>query len=325
MQRIAASLTALALVACAGPYSADGYCEKSAQTYCKFMYKCCTPSERISQFGLLILLGGAHTNYDECKDKATKLMCATLSPYGESVQAGRGTWDEAKAQECMQIVEKAADACDAQQYYEGTEGKDCELNGDIFKGSVQDGGECYFDAECSGEGKSCITRTSDDPDTELRTAEGTCRGLPADGEPCTETNECASNLYCDSSDVCRALKQNGSLCDYADECQSGRCGYNTTSSEYECMARIADGQACYSSSDCESGNCDDGTDVCAAKRANGTSCSADSECVSGNCDTTCQPAATDTGAQVTYDLCDGNDIDAPLMTLAVEPQPLSAP
>ena len=104
-------------------------------------------------------------------------------------------------------------------------------------------------------------------------------------------HKCAQGLYCDGS-VCQIQKADGSDCDDYTECLSENCVY--ASEGYTCQSLLANGAACDYDSDCQSYNCVN--DVC-------------------------QSEGSDQGS-TEYDLCDGNDVDPPLMSFAVDDQPL---
>lgn len=127
----------------------------------------------------------------------------------------------------------------------------------IFHGSVAEGGECdgrFGTSECAqglvcfdtcqepcaqggatnlGEGEVCVDASGSrgqcappltcDPDS------GRCRALPADGEPCLQS-QCAEGHYCDprpAEPTCRTHVPVGQACTLATECASLSCEGST--------------------------------------------------------------------------------------------------
>jgi hypothetical protein len=142
----------LMLSAC--PYSAQNYPDTVAQAHCGFLYQCCNATERVLLFGSNQV---DHSNEAECVEEYGKAFRHLYGPYTEAAKQGRATWDEEKAQACIEDIEKASNECDANLYFEPVSDSDrCDL-AEVAAGNVDDGDSCYNDFECASDGSGCLT------------------------------------------------------------------------------------------------------------------------------------------------------------------------
>ncbi|MCC7539081.1 MAG: hypothetical protein IT379_22855, partial [Deltaproteobacteria bacterium] len=116
----------------------------------------------------------------------------------------------------------------------------------------------YVCAPIPGEGAACATGAGGMSvcAAGLGCDYGTCRALPAAGQPCNPEGRCAAGLRCawdpfsGRSLGCQALSPVGGTCGISSDCESGNyCDLSTS----RCAARTGMGQSCWAASDCDAG------------------------------------------------------------------------
>lgn len=223
----------------------------------------------------------------------------------ESIDAGRMEYDARAASDCFRAL-RAIDCAEIGDFFSEEGGPAaCQV---IFRGLVEEDGDCYRDEECQ-QGTWC--------DASVENCPGVCRAYLAMGEDCQGAGECdPDEADCDwEQGVCMALAGEGESCERIDCAESLVCDWDTDT----CIRPGLEGDACSRDVECKGLRfCLDGT--CAGPAAQGQACSAgeDYESLGFACQTglycdvdliaeeregTCQPKKT-AGAQcVTYLEC----------------------
>lgn len=112
---------------------------------------------------------------------------------------------------------------------------------------------------------------------------GICRGRPGIGGPCEPTipNVCGTEAFCNSeSGTCEKLLADGESCSDSEQCQSRRC-------QGTCQPRIGLGKACDPEEGalaCSEGYCDEKELVCKALLKEQEACSSSIQCEWGRCE-----------------------------------------
>lgn len=154
----------------------------------------------------------------------------------------------------------------------------CKPISEVFSGS--DGGACDFaktqlcgaglscavtKIDASGAAFACVKKSSSkaacsyaipsacpageycdgvDLNAQPPKIDGTCKALPAAGEPCNEASggeSCGLGLYCDGAKTCKAPAKNGASCTEARGCLSDRCVGGTCVAADACNEKLARG------------------------------------------------------------------------------------
>jgi hypothetical protein len=124
---------------------------------------------------------------------------------------------------------------------------------------------------------------------------GVCTPPAGLGQVCNDIG-CKDGLSCTSNGamfICITPRADGEMCSQPEDCTSAYCDYAASL----CAPKKANGETCSSSNDaCLDGYCDTGIGVCTALKADGEPCSNFSECQSHGCDTQCLPPLVCNGA-----------------------------
>jgi hypothetical protein len=257
------------------PTGLDGFVESQIRAQCHFQFACCTPVERFTSFrdeGTCIeesLEEGSTSNLLADRAKAV-------------VAAGKGTFNQARADECLKAGLDALNACDAQTVIGGV-APDAKCDGErargFVEGNVEDGDDCDDDIECADFG--FCDRVTDAEENTVTTA-GKCVAAKAEGETCVDDGEffaCFPGTACTPNDD----------------------GSESTCEEPELLD---DGDDCVDDSQCESGFCvQDETGTCATSEL---PCDEDSDCDEENfefCDIVFTGECGDNDLEV--EICDG--------------------
>jgi hypothetical protein len=124
------SLACLALVALTASCSSGGGADviafptSMATSICHFYYHCCTPVDRqqvSDEFGSEFTQTASTLGFDDeesCKQKLSPLIQTYAQPYQEEVQRNRFTYDETKAQHCLDLLNGAGDKCDPAPFFD---------------------------------------------------------------------------------------------------------------------------------------------------------------------------------------------------------------
>jgi len=251
-----------------------------------------------------------YRDLDHCRSASDCLGEALTK---QSLEAGRISFDPAKAYQChrriaedpcslplmlgVPTLEGALDACDALAPEQGI-GDPCET-------SLECQGElvCVTDLQCPGtcqpyaqEGEPCgeglapCAPTPAPPDCgeiciitdTLSCRDGVCK-MPGElGEPCADSNDCASDTFCDTTNlVCTSYPARGEAC--STRCAPGSRCDTPLDEGAVCVELSAAGGPCMTPLDCEDGlNClgfPDG--ICQPFGAPGADCDFETDCQSG--------------------------------------------
>lgn len=297
---------AVSLPACKGAYAPPNAPDTMVQAQCRFYYRCCNATERES---VADFYSAPHSSEKECNEELGKLFRAYFAPYVEAVKEGRADWDKSAAKDCGQPFEEAAKSCDAKVFLDPYSDDTCDPDSWLI-GQVGNGEDCFLSEECADVEASCVPKVSTNPDVQLVTEAGTCKGPGEVGECCGPGcpdgfRRCRTTLYCDYvAEKCTARKSSGDACDVgAQECQEGLfCDWNTAT----CQALRPVGQPCNDTSECEPDLfCDWNNSQCAAKLANGQACNTDEQCVSDDCDWNTDLCQAPGSQNVVYEICEG--------------------
>ncbi len=206
----------VALVACSGssphtsPSGGDRAVERrEVAVWCEKVVACCTKADRALR---------QQPDFDtapQCTQIVDGLYTWIVAPiYRHSFSRGRIRFDGQAAETRLAALEHAS--CVELDTFSGPS--------PYIAGTVPLGGACMDDHECGSRNCMGAEFLRDDMD---RSKDGTCRPIPANGEPCAHA--CQHGSYCD--DVCKPAKPNGETCINPDECASEACA------NYTCVAR----------------------------------------------------------------------------------------
>jgi hypothetical protein len=240
-----------------------------ADLYCPDVPDTCQPAPLVGEPCESVCVQGAYCDYWG----GPEAVCVALPQAGEACQI-QGDATCAGETDCLAV-------CTARR----SEGEPCDP---WNPGECQDGFVCL---DIGGQ----------------QFAEGICQQPLGLGEPCSDSSECASTLYCaDHSFLCEARLGSGDACDSSDECQAGfycpsdagaagcvaqnnldgcesteEClpGYFCPDqSGASCTPKLADNELCTSSEQCQDGwycaGAEDGTgdSTCRPRLAIGADC-----------------------------------------------------
>lgn len=212
------------------PTSLDGVAEAEIRASCHFAFSCCTPAERGTFFGLAFRDEGACVAEGLEQSSSQNLLADRAKAV---VAAGKGTFNQARADECRKPALEAMNSCDAQTVIGGVAPDpkcDGEATRGFVEGNVDDGDDCNDDIECADFG-FCDRVTDADEDT-ITTA-GSCVAARDEGDKCFDDGEafaCFPGLACTPNDggtefTCKEpeLLDDGDDCDDDSQCASGFC------------------------------------------------------------------------------------------------------
>ncbi len=254
-----------------------------------------------------------------------------------AVNAGKVIYHADKGGECLSALSGSCDVV-------AIDHADSVACDETFEGTVAAGGACAIDEECISRScsvpscsEACCQGTcvGDTPPSRPRVGEAcggtagyncvnsfcdsassTCVPYVTDGQPCTQSSECANGL-CGADQLCTSLPGPGDACDVTTgESQCREVGYTCSATLMKCVARGLGGDPCTTTTDCSpvyqcgtSGTCelrptlgdecgtqavpsgcidhsycDQTTMQCTARKSDGSPCTSDSECLGGTCD-----------------------------------------
>lgn len=204
---------------------------------------------------------GAFTSVDACKTSAS----FDIEEIKRSIEAGRTSYDEDKAGDCIDALGSAS--CDSTAQNVRVQPDACRHT---FEGRVPDGmGPCYTDEECVSEScnvpscpDACCPGVCDPTVAEVAIG-GTCSGT---------TGPCVAGSFCDTSATaatCVALKAVGGTCT-----SDSQCGYNLYCAEAgTCTDAPNRGAACPDGFCADLGDrCDGATMTCVGLARQGEAC-----------------------------------------------------
>lgn len=217
-------------------------------------------------------LAACHVYVDAATCLATNLDMSPLDePAFAAVNAGRMSFDAAKAEQCIDALANAS--CLVGQ--PGQQDPFARCWSGVFGcstpplalGAACTSGMCVAGAYCSPETHQCASTepqgascTNDPECGALRCIDHTCSSLPSLGESCQATAECGElGTHCDDADtgLCVADAALGNPGPHLGEPCEGACSdYNTRCSEQKiCAAYLATGEACTQFYECWSDFC----------------------------------------------------------------------
>jgi hypothetical protein len=141
---------------------------------------------------------------EDCVKDFTVTVEEGLATLPNAVDAGRVKYRGTKVQDCLDEI--AAGDCEALSQREP---ESCKL---ALEGTVEEGGDCTLDAECSGD-QYCKLAES---------CPGTCAPYEQAGGACTSSDNCVSGLVCGETRHCVAPSQEGEACEQGEpKCADG--------------------------------------------------------------------------------------------------------
>lgn len=282
------------------------------ELWCKRLYECPEQTALLVRF-----VGEGAWPRERCPELISEGLFLGRGNAG-SVEAGRMTYDEENARQCLDDVRAvlASDACP------GTIDSDACDN--VLAPTVGSGDTCARTAECEDD-RYCNTAVNEDPCVGECTipepegascdlsvtgmcgdltcssqdlVEGTCVQPDSSGvgESCGNTAQCEDGLICNRSDgVCKEVvfAEAGDLCEGREViCPvETRCTFTSTDPpERRCEPVVELGESCGSGSSCQADAFCNQDDVCEERAAKGESCDPPTkvcltllECVEGEC------------------------------------------
>jgi hypothetical protein len=249
-----------------------GFMNEYANVYCSGVAPCCAAA-------------GSEHDVSACKQ--------FFEFYGSVAARSAKHFDAAAADQCLVDLQAALASCDSK------EPASCSraLSGDAAPGAA-----CDDDIDCALPPAGTARC-----DLDFETDTGKCQVLlpPEEGKPCglgsteSEVYDCTDHplFYCGSDSLCVARVAIGSPCTSSNDCTAD--GFCDTTSNV-CVAKIAIGQSCASAECVDEAYCD-AADSCQQKKAAGQACTEVEEC-EGWCDST-----TSTCKAVGLTLCISSD------------------
>ena len=193
----------------------------------------------------------------------------------KAIADGRVVYSEDAALRCIHTL--SAVTCDGSTGAARDEPEPCA---GVFRGTLEIGATCAFDAECATD--RCM-QTGCDPST---CCAGACvpQGPNAVGSACTLDRDCARTAYCALDRTCHALGNDGATCYRDAECADG-LGCVIATNPGICRPLAASGTACpYGRCALVGERCNSAA-TCEPYARAGDSCWQDTDCSpSGFCD-----------------------------------------
>lgn len=221
------TLSLTLLGACGGGgVPADQLADEFEQTICEAQVAC-----------------GSYPDVETCRQNVFLDVDSDIPQLLALLEAGRLSYDEELARECLDLYESALDECTVFGADEGVIDQIDDTCGDVFSGDAAVGDVCYADEECAGDAECNVADCQDQCCT------GTCVAvtpLPDAeiGESCAEA-ECVSGAYCDTNDVCRAQAQVGESCEGFGSCVTGAvCDLDFQTNMGTCVVLPDEGETC---------------------------------------------------------------------------------
>lgn len=267
------SIDADAVAACAS-YLEDAQCETASQNFC-------SPKPYVAYDDNPCLLrkllvgkvpeGGVCSTTGGDVDCAPDLRCASVSsPKGVCVKPVQ------KGGACFDMTDCAA-------------GLVCDPNKGACTAGIVEGKACAFQdparPQLGTEIEPCASGLTCDT-VALVCKEASC----AAGIGCGNDGDCPEGLSC-TRNVCGNPRPAGEPCYESDDCASNRCEYSPFIGESLCVAVRPVDAPCERDLDCESNYCagEDGMGKCQAKLPPASPCDDERQCAGGTCDFTVEP------------------------------------
>lgn len=228
------------------------------------------------------------------KSACEKVVFADVDSEVGSAQAGRATYDAAKAGDCIDSIRDTG--CSVLAVFDALNSSSCEQ---VFTGTVAVGGTCITNVDCAANGRCEHTGGNCDPDVSC--CMGTCTAGPAINQPvgttCTSSNNCADGLYCKSATgggtrSCTArITLENAQCDRQDSCASPLVCTGAEGANPTCRRLPAEGGTCDPALEIACNfifdRCDPTTLKCVRQPSAGQPCQevciGDSSCKAGTC------------------------------------------
>ena len=256
-------------------------------------YITCAAEGRVSSPGLEFILN-RHTDVAACADDFSSFL--EISTEEAAVEAGLINFDADLAAECLgEIDAVSAMTCDELLAVIEQSPESCDL---AVQGTVEIDGACSSNEQCvngaycpiSGEEMCEISSCTPEDDEEETSEEGTLMA----GETCEDSQDCAGDLLCSSSEmVCAEASWSGEgeVCEFggAKFCNPGLvCQFDFMTFTQTCITPGAMGEACFFGPQCEIGLTCEGANLeegmpgtCGPLSEAGGACSINSDCVEG--------------------------------------------
>lgn len=226
------SLLFVALAACGGsnasPIPVTSFGIELGKVACQKSFQCCTDTELMQEFKDLSTNGQPITTEQQCEQALGALGAFVSQQYQASIAAGRVTYDEAAAGDCIATLKGLS----CPEYAANQHDADLTLAGcmQFLVPAVDTGGTCSQDYECKTS--NCAFDSSG--------TSGTCQPMPTQGQDCT--GNCASGSYCafdaaQNKTVCTSTKPDGASCLGNNECATGTCDSSTSTCAAVCDGR----------------------------------------------------------------------------------------
>jgi hypothetical protein len=255
--------------------SEGNVCDQIAAVACYDIYQCCSEGEIERDLNV-----SDPRTEDQCKQDVSKICERRLATAEASFTAKRVKFDGKVMDTCLKALLAPSDTCaTVDTMLPWTEA----CMDTAWVGQVATGDQCFFTFECANPGtqfcganQTCVALPGDgQPCSPQGCAKGTacngttCRALQAAGGPCTSTQSCETDLFCDFSQptpMCEPLQDGGQPCTGGQSCKSGVCNPGTCANT---------GQSCFTSANC-SRHCSN----------NNNFCGTDGDCGAGHCSIT---------------------------------------
>lgn len=212
--RVALMTSLAAVSSCGGGsgVSVDQFPQAYAQAMCAQNFKCAPAADLVDK------------TMQQCVDNNSSLLFLLSASISDGQAKGRLSYDANQMGKCITAIK--ALTCD--QWKAGltmtSQPADCRT---AVTAKVTSTGACLDDIECT------TGHCEGDDNNASPPVMGTCTMLTAAGGACTANDECASDLYCDStSHTCAAQRAGGQPCTDGPQCVNLSC----TSSTGQCSS-----------------------------------------------------------------------------------------
>lgn len=211
------------------------FCDEFAEVACHNMYQCCSEAQIENELGV-----SEPRTEEQCREDKRRLCVRGTASLRDSLTAGRVTFNAEALNTCLTTLLAPDDTCST-YVSELPWLEACEVQ--VWSGTVATGGNCFFDHDCAGAPKSAQCG----PDQK-------CQTLPTAGFPCP-TGECAADFFCGTGGLCQAKLAENAPCTGTNQCQEDLfCDLAATPMPI-CIAQKPGGSPCTSDQGCISGDC----------------------------------------------------------------------
>ena len=213
--------------------------------YCALLFEC------PETYPNLLLTTSKFPDQRACIEGYSAAYALTRDEERTHVNQGRRRVDEAQVAACLASPELTSASVCAQ----GVDALDTLHNespcANLYVGAVEQGGDCLFNADCSGAFRLC----SHEIDPSLAACRGVCTSFGDPGDACALDQDCKEGTYCGDFDptvqagVCKLRAATGEPCSASSDCMQGLSCQGEEDAR-SCRTSLVIGQACNRHDEC---------------------------------------------------------------------------